>query len=107
MKIDTQYINTLIKKNKMKKVNYKLLFSYIFCSLLTLFLNSCNTAKHETKDSVSLEKYKGCIVSGKQFDWDSSENGAELITFKRGNHIWTESYLRSVWELYEVGDTIK
>jgi hypothetical protein len=46
-------------------------------------------------------------ICGRQHDWNSTTIGAELVSFKRNDSIWTESYIKSVWQSYDVGDTIK
>lgn len=78
--------------------------------VLSILLSSCfswDRNKHIAKDSLNITPYKNCVIVGRQFDWDAKQTGAELITFRRGDTLWTESYMRSVFENFNIGDTIK
>lgn len=93
-----------MKNFKLDKVKIALvccmLFSFIFFSF---FFNQ----KHKAKESFNVSDYRGAIILGRQFDYDSKQAGAELITFRRDDIVWTESFINSVFQLYVVGDTIK
>jgi hypothetical protein len=90
----------MVKINKMNKMNW------IKIIVLALLFVGCSF-KHEAKKEVNLKEYKGAVLCGRQFDWDSAQSGAELVSFKRNDSIWSETYMRSVWQGYNVGDTIK
>jgi PBP1b-binding outer membrane lipoprotein LpoB len=74
--------------------------------VLALLFVGCSF-QHDPKESVNLKEYKGAVLCGRQHDWNSTTIGAELVSFKRNDSIWTESYIKSVWQSYDVGDTIK
>lgn len=84
----------------------KIFKSIVIICLLIVFYG-CSLNDHKAKESVNLKNYRGAIIIGKQFDWSSEQNGAELTSFQKGDSVWVESYMKCVWEKYNIGDTIK
>lgn len=92
----------------MKKFKISTLIVIFLFSMYTVVFSGCyQLSEHKANESADLNNYKGCRIIGRQFDWDSEQIGAELVSFQKGDSVWTESYLICVWQRYNVGDSVK